>query len=474
MTDEKIRNILRKYFNHDDFRHGQIEVIKYILSGGNCLAVFPTGGGKSICFQIPALIMKGSTIVISPLISLMKDQVDALKSKGIKACLITGDMTSSQTMNVLEDISKGMYKLIYIAPERLQSNIFMRAISRIKIPFVVIDEAHCLPNWGMGFRPSYMDIKPFLERLHHPVTAAFTATADKIVRGKIIRYLGLKKGRLFIGSFDRPNIKFSVRNFGKNDMKREIEIVDYVIANEDKSGIIYTLTRKDAEDIYNKLSAAGIKAGYYHAGESYKNRNKMQKDFLSGKIKVMAATNAFGMGIDKENIRYVLHMGLPKSLEAYYQEAGRAGRDGNTAECLLLSCERDMRINKYLINSSYPDISDVRMVYDTIKEAGNAGIYSSELYNAFIESDIKSRQASARLLEFGYIIKNKRGRLKVVEGLKWQLKASMIEDRKKEEQKRLLMMEAYSKLKSCRRKYILEYFGDDYNDNKCGNCDMCL
>lgn len=349
MMLNKARQILQKFYGYEDFRPGQKKVVESLLNRNDTVAIMPTGAGKSICFQIPALLFEGITLVISPLISLMKDQVDSLRQLGIAAVYINSSVSKAQLYKDLQDISAGFYKIIYIAPERLTSEYLPDSFKSLNISMVAVDEAHCLSQWGHDFRPSYRNILNFTNSLRiKPIISAFTATATPEVKTDIINLLGLKQPNVFVTGFDRPNLYFSVL---RGEVKDKF-VIDYVKKHQDEAGIIYVGTRKDVDALQVLLEIKGIKAGRYHAGMTDEERNQMQEDFLYDNLSVMVATNAFGMGIDKPNVRYVIHYNMPKNMEAYYQEAGRAGRDGLSGNCILLYSPQDTQLQKFLISKS--------------------------------------------------------------------------------------------------------------------------
>ena len=397
--------VLKRHFGHSRFRQGQEQLIDAILSGHDVLGVMPTGGGKSVCYQVPALMMPGMTLVVSPLISLMKDQVAALKRAGAAAGFINSSLSGEQLKLVYERARQGAYRILYIAPERLETEGFVTLTKSMPISLVAVDEAHCISQWGQDFRPSYRKISHFIELLpRRPVVAAFTATATSEVRRDIIELLQLKDPICSITGFDRPNLYFDVQH-PKNKMASLLALIS---EREDRSGIIYCATRTAVEKVCQTLCQRGIAATRYHAGLSKEERQENQDDFQFDRRQVMVATNAFGMGIDKSNVSYVIHYNMPKSLEAYYQEAGRAGRDGTPAECILLFSPGDVQTARFLIEHS-----------------GN-----EELSEA--EQDLIRKRDTERLDE----------------------------------------MIGYCKTARCLRGYILDYFGQRHEETceNCGNC----
>ena len=400
-------DILGKYFGYTSFREGQEILIDNILSNRDVLGIMPTGAGKSLCYQVPALLMPGITLVISPLISLMKDQVQALNQAGIHAAYINSSLSESQISKALKLAAAGQYKIIYVAPERLETYEFMNFVMQVEISMVTVDEAHCISQWGQDFRPSYLKIVQFIKQLSkRPVITAFTATATENVKEDIICVLGLKDPYILITGFDRKNLYFAV----ETPKKKDAYVMNYINKHSTESGIIYCATRKNVDTLYDKLCSENIPVTKYHAGLTSEERRQNQEDFIYDKAPVMIATNAFGMGIDKSNVRYVVHYNMPQSMENYYQEAGRAGRDGERAECILLYSSQDVVINRFLLDN---------------KEQRTE--YTPEEMDAIRERD----------------------------------------------EERLKAMTYYCMTTNCLREYILKYFGEKGN-SYCENCLNCL
>lgn len=346
---EKAKYALKKFFGYDSFRTGQLNIIMNILSKRDVFCIMPTGAGKSICYQIPAVIMDGITIVVSPLISLMKDQVDALQDIGINAAFINSTQSMDKIKEILRDASLGLYKILYIAPERLESKMFVEMIKGLKVSQIAVDEAHCVSEWGHDFRMSYRYIKPFVESLDsRPVVSAFTGTATDEVKDDSINLLGLHNPYRFLGDINRDNLTINV--FKEEDKLEGIK--DIIQNHRDESGIVYCLSRKEAESLYYYLKDIGYSVGIYHGGLDDEKKKQNQEDFLYERFDTMIATNAFGMGIDKSNIRYVVHCSMPKNLESYYQEIGRGGRDGEPCDCYLFFNREDIRRVEFIINKS--------------------------------------------------------------------------------------------------------------------------
>ena len=378
--NEKILDILQKYYGYKSFRKGQEEIINTILNGEDVLAIMPTGGGKSLCYQVPALCMDGLTIVISPLISLMKDQVDSLTSMGIDASYINSSLSSEDYNQILENITNDKYKIIYVAPERLESTEFLNIIQNKNIAQIAIDEAHCISQWGHDFRVSYKKIPYFIRNLKtRPIVTTFTATASTEVRKDILNMLDLIEPKIFITGFDRENLYI---NIVKSSAKNKY-LLEYIENHKSESGIIYAATWKEVEKIYEGLLKRNIDVLKYHAGMSNEDRKLNQDKFINDDANIIVATNAFGMGIDKPNIRWVIHYNMPQSIENYYQEIGRAGRDGENSECILLFTPGDVHTQKYLIEVGTESVSRKTIQYNKLQQIVDL-VYSNSCYRKSI------------------------------------------------------------------------------------------
>lgn len=399
--------VLKQYFGYDSFRKGQSDIIEAILQGQDALAIMPTGAGKSVCYQVPAMLLSGITIVISPLISLMQDQVKSLNEAGINAAYINSTLSEQQMYKALDYAAQGKYKIIYVAPERLETMSFMTFAQKADISMVTIDEAHCISQWGQDFRPSYLKIVDFIDSLpERPVVSAFTATATSEVKTDIECILKLKSPKLVVTGFDRKNLYYSVEHL--SGKKKDVYIAAYIKEHMDESGIIYCATRKNVDKLYDEFSSLGISVTKYHAGLDNETRKQNQDDFIYDRVQVVIATNAFGMGIDKSNVRYVIHYNMPQSMENYYQEAGRAGRDGGESQCILLFSAQDVIIDKFLLDSKE---------FEGVEDEDRSVIRERDLH-------------------------------------------------------RLHTMEMYCKTTECLRNYILSYFGEKTGEpcGNCGNC----
>ncbi|MCH1961665.1 DNA helicase RecQ [Clostridium perfringens] len=376
----RAKEILKSFYGYSEFRKGQENIINEIISGNDVVAIMPTGGGKSICYQIPALILDGITVVISPLISLMKDQVDAINSMGIESAYINSTLSNEEINNIFQSVKDGHIKILYVAPERLESMEFLNLVSNIDISQVAVDEAHCVSQWGHDFRSSYKFIGRFINLLRkRPVVSAFTATATEEVRKDIVKLLELNNPKVFVSGFDRDNLKIII----EKGVNKAHYILDYLKENKDVSGIIYCATRKEVDSLCELINSRGIGCTKYHAGLSDVERKENQEDFVFDKVSVMVATNAFGMGIDKPNIRYVIHNNMPKNIEGYYQEIGRAGRDGEKSECILIFSPGDVQTQKYIIETG--TLNPERKINELSKlQTMMDLVYSNGCYRRFI------------------------------------------------------------------------------------------
>lgn len=388
----KPTDVLQQYFGYTSFRPGQDAVIRSLLAGRDSLAIMPTGAGKSLCFQIPALLMDGVTVVISPLLSLMKDQVDALAAQHVAATYINSLCTFAELQERFRLLRQGRVKLVYVSPERLQNEFFTNFMRTVPVAMVVVDEAHCVSQWGHDFRPGYRLIKDWIASLPvRPVVGAFTATATEHVKNDMLTLLGLGRPEIFIGGFDRPNLYFRVvQTTHKTDF-----VLSYLAAHKEDSGIIYAATRKETDKVYTALMKAGVKAGRYHAGLTDEERQRAQENFTYDRVQVMVATNAFGMGIDKSNVRFVIHYRMPKNMESYYQEAGRAGRDGAPGECILLFSRGDIMVQRFLIEVSVQDpvlqANELKLMNRMVAYCENKGCLRRNILSYFGETPAWSR-----------------------------------------------------------------------------------
>ena len=381
------RKALNKYFGHRDFLDGQKEVVDAILAGKDAIAVMPTGGGKSLCYQLPAMVMKGVTVVVSPLIALMKDQVDALTEKGIAAVMINSAITATEQRHHIESLQKGAYKMVYIAPERFRSEAFTKALQKVEVSLFAIDEAHCLSQWGHDFRPDYLLLGNAIREIGNPQIAAFTATATPEVRSDILHHLTLRDPFQCVSGFARPNLALQITPC--TNRKEKYKRIRAVIEKH-KNGIIYCATRKRVEEVHETLNAWGIQVISYHGGMPDSEREQNQESFISRETNIAVATNAFGMGIDRSDVRFVIHFDIPGSIEAYYQEAGRAGRDGETAVCELLFNYADTRTQEFFIEGSNPTSS---LILDVHRHLIKASDQQSE---AFIPTQDLCEKVGAR------------------------------------------------------------------------------
>ncbi len=499
---------LHEHFGFADFRQGQHEVIEAILKGDDAVVVMPTGSGKSLCYQLPAMMLGGATLVISPLIALMKDQVDALQARGLPATFINSSIGESEQHKRIGALRRGELKLVYVAPERFRSSRFVDALKSIRVSLFAVDEAHCISTWGHDFRPDYLRLRHAIQSLEGAQTLALTATATPYVRSDIIQQLGLKSPQTFVSGFDRPNLTIDV--VATERERQKVAQIKRLAETHEGSGIIYASTRKAVEQVAGKLQASGLRVTAYHAGMSDGLRVKAQDDFMSGRTQMIVATNAFGMGIDKPDIRFVAHYQIPGSIEAYYQEIGRAGRDGLPSSCVLFFNYADKNTHDFFIEGSYPTFDIVQNVYRALVATGErrielsgselasrAGIRNemavqSALYllerARHIErtsnfsgsnrpTDTAPWAASAKEAKAGAARNQRRARTIVMLDdppvAKVRVNAADVSARAALEQRKLREMIEFCYTEYCYRAHILNYFGDRHHARKCGTCGNC-
>jgi ATP-dependent DNA helicase RecQ len=480
---------LRQHFGFEDFREGQREVIGSILEGKDAVVVMPTGSGKSLCYQLPALILDGVTLVVSPLIALMKDQVDALRARGLPATFINSSISDTEQRARIDALRRREHKLVYIAPERFRSSRFTSTLQQIPISLFAVDEAHCISTWGHDFRPDYLRLRSVIRSLGTVQTLALTATATPYVRSDIIQQLGLDKPQTFVSGFDRPNLSIEVVHTEKE--REKIARIRSLARQIPGSGIIYASTRKAVEQVGSKLKALDLKVSLYHAGMTDAQRVKAQDEFMSGRTQMIVATNAFGMGIDKPDIRFVVHYQMPGSIEAYYQEIGRAGRDGLPSTCVLLFNYADKNTHDFFIEGSYPDISVVKQVYEALAatELRRIELSTTEIARRISERNEMAVQSALYVLErAGHIQRTapalnrgargaQQGRsilmLDSVPATQLRVDPRDVSRRGELERRKLRAMIDFCYSDYCYRAHILNYFGDRNHARQCGTCGNC-
>jgi len=475
---------LRQHFGFEDFREGQREVIGSILEGKDAVVVMPTGSGKSLCYQLPAMILDGVTLVVSPLISLMKDQVDALQARGLPATFVNSSIPEAEQHARIESLRRREHKLVYIAPERFRSSRFNAALQSIPISLVAVDEAHCISTWGHDFRPDYLRLRHVIRSLGNIRTLALTATATPYVRSDIIQQLGLEHPQTFVSGFDRPNLRIEVVHTEK--VKEKIARIKRLSQSHEGSGIVYASTRKAVEEVGRELKRAKVSVSTYHAGMTDAVRVRAQEDFMNGRTQMIVATNAFGMGIDKRDIRFVAHYQMPGSIEAYYQEIGRAGRDGLPSTCVLLFNYADKNTHDFFIEGSYPDLALVKSVYNALLRTEQKQIHlsTSEIARLAQEKNELAINSALYLLErAGHIERTAANRAEngrrqsrtivMLDTAPLRVDPRHVSGRAELERRKLRELIEFCYTEECYRSHILKYFGDRNRTRECGTCGNC-
>ncbi len=466
------RRVLRDTFGYTEFRPGQPEVIGAVLARRDTLAVMPTGGGKSICYQVPALLFEGGlTVVVSPLLALMKDQVDALGQAGVRAAAVNSTIPREEQAQTMREAIAGGLQLLYVAPERFGDGAFMAALRKARVALLAIDEAHCISQWGHDFRPSYRDLGSVRPRIGNPPIVALTATADPEVRGDIISRLALRDPAVHVAGFDRPNLHFGVVRV--KNQKEKAELIAAKLRDlKDESAIVYCGTRKKVEDLTEYLRRQRIRCAGYHAGMEDKDRKSTQDAFARDKARVIVATNAFGMGIDKPDVRMVIHHDMPDSLEAYYQEAGRAGRDGAAAECVLYFAPRDRSLREFFIELQHPEPAIVVGIYRALASAGGQRVHVREVMKSDDERGVNA--AIQALAESGLAARSGQMAWALRSDGEDRIDLEGLEAHRQHAYSKLDAMQRYAESLTCLRARILDYFGDVGHGRSCGACGPCL
>jgi ATP-dependent DNA helicase RecQ len=470
---------LQEKFGFKAFHPGQEEVITRIMAGQDILAILATGAGKSLCYQLPALLLEGTTVVVSPLIALMKDQLDMLRERGVtEVVALNSTLSEDQEAAAVARVARGEIKIVFVTPEKLEDQVFVGTLKSLMVPLFVVDEAHCISQWGHDFRPAYLGLGHVIAELHNPTVLALTATATPAVRDDILVQLGIPGTKAIVKGFDRPNLRYEVFRAESESTKLRT-LRDLFKTGLSGTGIIYTATIKNALDVQAYLHEhLDLPCAVYHSKLQKQDRVSVHNLFQAEEIRAVVATNAFGLGIDKANIRFVVHYDLPGSVEAYTQEAGRAGRDGNPSRCILLYRMSDTRVQNYFLTGKYPDIEEVQKVYGTLELFGDqpGGVSLTDLRKISQLPLTKLKVVLALLKKSGYILASERGKyaLPPAENGRRILDLHNYETKKTYDQSKLAMMLQYSESGSCRRKFILNYFGEDFEPENCGACDNCI
>jgi ATP-dependent DNA helicase RecQ len=472
VSQNSLEVVLRDQFGIPEFRPKQLEVIDSILGGQHTLALLPTGYGKSLCYQVPSQVLPGLTVVVSPLIALMQDQVDGLKRKGIANATVLNSHVSLEEQNFrMAAIKAGAFKLVYVAPERFESSRFRKLLSGLDLSLIVIDEAHCISQWGHDFRPHYRSLSQHVKQLPDAVILAVTATATVPVQQDIVSILAPGAMKVVHASFDRPNLRLEVKSV--NDAAEKDRIVIKTVKQQPEPIIIYASSRKETEYLSSRLQSASIKSAHYHAGMTQAQRARTQKNFENDSVPVIVSTVAFGMGVDKPNIRHVIHYNIPGSIEGYYQEAGRAGRDGKDATCTLLFMAKDVNTQRFLMDRNFPTDAQIRSVLEYIRANGADGARVQELLTSLKIADSALNSALDLLKYLELVTQDASGILRGESGAeKKKIDTEYLNQRRKRESARLERIVQYGQKRICRRSQILTYFGQQLTQ-PCSGCDVC-